>query len=233
MAGTEVVTKVKENGAVKMEQPQIVAVSVDRSDSEILQLNLDKKVQLVWSVERFRKLDEAVWKQLSPDNMKEYLKAEAVFDMEQKAIASTKVEILTDPFDPVEGDSNFRLKIRARKGWHQCWKSPGMEFEAAMAGPYKQVRKPTEQQKKDGYEVGYESGEVQKIVDGKNDVELIAVECPEELFEKHKEYISQKSVRRFQKITEDYASGIEDINRGMKRKDGRIVPLDGNGKPLA
>lgn len=233
MAGTEVVAKVKENGAGKVEQAQVVAVSVDRSDSEILQLNLDKKVQLAWSSAQFRKLDEAVWKQLSPDNMKEYLKAEAVFDMEQRAINSTRVEVLSNPFNPIEGDSEFRLKIRARKGWHPCWKSPGMEFEAAMAGPYKQVRKPTDAQKKDGFEPGYESGEVLKIVDAKGDVELIAVECPEELFEKYKEYVSQKSVRRFQKITEDYASGIEDINRGMKRKDGRIVPLDGSGKPLA
>jgi len=232
MAAAGIEAKVKENGAGKVEQGQVVAVDVDKSDSEILQLNLDKKVQLVWGAGQFRKLDEAVWKQLSPDNMKEYLKAEAVFDMEQKAIASTKVEVLTDPFDPVEGDSNFRLKIRPRKGWHQCWKSPGMEFEAAMSGPYKQVRKPTEQQKKEKFEPGYEDGEVLKIIDGKGDVELIAVECPEELFEKHKEYISQKSVRRFQKITEDYATGIEGINREMKRKDGRIVPLDGDGKPL-
>jgi hypothetical protein len=232
MAAAGIEAKVKENGAGKVEQPQIVVVDVDRSDSEILQLNLDKKVQLTWSTGLFRKLDEAVWKMLSPDNMKEYLKAEAVFDMEQKAIASTRVKVLTDPFDPIEGDSNFRLKIRARRGWHPCWKSPGMEFEAAMSGPYKQVRKPTKEQIEKGFEPGYESGEVLKIIDGKGDVELIAVECPEELFEQHKEYISQKSVRRFQKITEDYASGIEDINRGMKRKDGRIVPLDGDGKPL-
>jgi len=123
-------------------------------------------------------------------------------------------------------NSSYRLKIRPRRGWHQFWKSPGVDFEMAIAGPYKKVRK-----QKDGeeQEPGYENGEVLKLLDGEGKVELIAVECLLEMYEKHLEAMARKSSRMLVGAKEDFFRATEEINRRQGNRNARIVATDESG----
>jgi hypothetical protein len=207
----------------KVEQPQNVIVGVDRSYEQVLQLNADPSVVLEWQPMEgaFKRLPAYVVEKLTPGNMRNYLVAETKFD----AVMSKVVKVVTNPFNPLMSDSAFREKIRARKGWHQCWAGPGGDAETKLAGPYKQVRKPTEAQEKKGYEPGEEEGEILKRNDGMGNLEAIAVEVPEHLFKEYLEWMSVKSRGKKTEMKEQYFGKVEDINRDLPR-DKRIVPID-------
>ena len=219
----------KENGVAEVEKVQIVNVNFDKSDEAVLQLNLDKGFVLEWSHESFRKLPEKVWKQLKPENMRNYLKAEGIFEAVYRVNNAERVEVVDNPFNPIEGNADYRLKIRERKGWHGAWKAPGIELDSALLGPYVQVRKPKEGTKE---QPGEETGEVLKILDSEGKVEAVAVECREDAIKKYKEWMSQQSRKRYDGIKSEFAAGVSSINRGLSKSEGRITPLDENGKPL-
>jgi hypothetical protein len=218
------------SGVAKMEPAQKVMVSFDKPNDIVLQLNMDSGVELQWNAHDFRKLPENVVELLRPTNMRNYLVAETQFNA-NKAKDAGKIEVLTNPMNPLSGYTEARERIRARKGWHQCWAGPGRDYEAKISGPYKQVREPTEAQKRAGYEPGYEDGEVVKLLDGEGKVEAIAMECPQELFDKYLEWMSKKSGARKQEIKGDFFKSVEDINREIpaSRKSERIIPLDSEG----
>jgi len=221
------------SGVAKQEKRQKVEVGFDRTDEQVLQFNLDKGIELVWPEEGFRELSETVERQLSHDNLKNYLKAQ--FKAKEKAKKAT-VEI-SNPVNPLGMNSDFRLKIRERKGWHQCWKSPGLELDAALAGPYRQIRKQKETGAKDKYgeavlekqEPGYENGEVLKLMDENNKVELVAVECPNELFEKYLEYMAEKSRLMYNANKGRFAENVEELNTKLDR-DHRMKVIDEGGR---
>lgn len=212
------------NGVDKTNLLQTVTISVDKSNEEILQLNMDSGMELSWTGDSFRKLPEEVTGKLTTSNLKSYLKAEIA--AEGKAKAATKVQVLANPFNPVKGNAEAREYIRPRKGWHQSWKNPGRDFDEAMLGPYKQVRKQAEGEKK---EPGYETGEVFKRLDGEGKVEAIAVECREEDYKAYLEWMSQESSRRFTGVKSSFFEKTEAINRGLGRGE-RITPFDDSGE---
>jgi hypothetical protein len=205
--------------------PQKVTIGIDRSYEQVLQLNSDPSIEMVWvpKEQEFKRLPPHVVEKLTPGNMRNYLIAETKFD----AAVSTRVKVVVNPFNPLLGNSNYREKIRARKGWHQSWAGPGGDVETKLSGPYKNVRKPTEAQEKKGYEPGEEEGEILKRNDGMGNVEAYAVECPEHLFQQYLEWMSAKSQASRTALKEQYASEVEDINRDLP-KDKRIVPMDGD-----
>ena len=208
-------------------QPQKVIVGLDRSYEQVLLLNADPSVELEWvpKEQQFRRLSPAVVEQLTPSNMRNYLIAETKFDIEM----SKRVKVLSNPFNPLMPDSAFREKIRARKGWHQCWAGPGGDAETKLAGPYKNVRKPSDAQERgQKFEPGEEAGEILKRMDGNGLVEAIAVECPEHLFQEHLEWVSQKSRASVVQQKEQYFGKVEEINRDLPREK-RIVPIDDAG----
>lgn len=217
-------------GVPKMENTKKVSISVDDTDEMVLRLNGQEGTILIWDPSSFRELKDEVVKMLSKENMENYFKA--LFANKAEATKASKA-ILSDVFSPLETRSGYRLKIRPRRGWHSCWKSPGADFDGAMAGPYTQVREPTAQQEKDGYVPGEESGEVKKLLDGEGKVELIAVECRQELFEQHLEAMSLKSARMYSDVKQGFFKATEEINRQVGGRDCRITPVDESGEMQA
>jgi hypothetical protein len=217
--------KVK-TGVAGTEQAQKKLVGIDVSDQQILQFNMMDDVELVWEGDAFRKLSEEVQNQLKPENLKRYLRADLA--AEEKAEAFIRKTRVSNPFNPLQGEAEAREYIRARPGWHQCWKNPGREYDAAIMGPYKPIRKQKDGEEK---EPGYEEGEVLKRVDADGKVEAIAVECPQELFEQYLTWMDSESTRRYKGLTEDFIGGIEEINRKTSKSDARIIPIV-NGEKL-
>ena len=217
----------KKSGAGKVEKVQKVNITRDRTDEQVLQFNLDGGLELVWDEDSFRELPETVERQLSYQNLKNYLKVQ--FDARQKAGKAAGVVAVDNPLNPLGMNSDFRLRIRQRAGWHQCWKTPGNELDAALGGPYRQVRRPKDTGEKDKYgevvpekvEPGYENGEVLKIMDENGKVELVAVECPQGLYEEYLEYMARKSRGMYSANEEKFEQNIEELNRKLD-KDHRI-----------
>lgn len=217
----------KAKGVTGVEQQRVVTVSVDMEKAEILRLDATPGVKLVWDPFQWKELPQEVLKELSPESMEAYFKAKA-----DVALRAKKAEglVLGEMVSPLESRASYRLKIRARRGWHQCWKAPGQDFDVAMAGPYKQVRK---QKEGENQAPGEENGEVLKILDGEGKVELIAVECPLDLYEQHLEAMSQKSTRMYTATKERFFESVEDINRGVSDKSARIKAVDESGEVQA
>jgi hypothetical protein len=221
--------KAEENGSAVVEQVQRVTVGIDRNNEQVLQLNMDNGVELVWEPGNFRKLPESVVNALGKENLKRYLKAEVLAE-EASRKAAKRVQVVGNPLmrNPLSGYSEYREEIRARRGWHQCWANPGRDFDEKMRGPYKQVRKPTDAQEKEGFEPGEENGEVLKRMDGEGKVEAIALECPQHLFEQYLQWMSDKSSLKRTEIKNDFFGKVEGINRDLPR-DKRIMPMDDDG----
>ena len=130
-----------------------------------------------------------------------------------------------------------RLAHRKRPRWHQYWASPGEDYERCMtSGVYTQVREPTEQQRRDGYEPGTESGEVRKILTSEGKVELIELECPLDAYVEYLNWMSQESTRQHTIVKENFYRNIEDLNSqfGGRGREITAGEVDNNGdfKPL-
>jgi len=224
----------KKSGATKVEKPQMISITLDRTNEQVLQFNMDEGLELVWDEDSFRELPEEVERQLRHANLKNYLKVQ--FQVKQKAEKAAGLVKIDNPLNPLGMNTEFRLRIRARRGWHQCWKTPGNELDAALAGPYKQIRKQKDTGRKDQYgeailekqEPGYENGEVLKLMDENGKVELVAVECPLELYDKYLEYMAEKSRRMYSANKNKFAENVEELNRKLD-KDKRMKVIDEGG----
>lgn len=227
----------KENGVTKTETVQKILVSIDKTNEQVLQLNMDEGIRLVWDGDDFRDLPEAVEKQLRHENLKSYWVAQTkAREKGKRALQSLKLE---SPLNPLGMNTESRLKIRERVGWHQCWKSPGGELDAALAGPYRQVRKQALLKGKDGKQVldkwnqpkeeekapGEENGEVLKLLDENQKVELVAVECPLELYLQYLQWMSDKSRSMYLGNKARFSENVEQLNRNLKR-DMRMKVID-------
>lgn len=207
----------------KMEQDGEVIVGIDNNYEEILAF--DKKgMDISFDVERFIELDDEQVSAFSPRTQKAYWKAQGRKEA-VKPVKREGIEIVENPLGNSSSAYAHRLKIRQRTGWHTYWAKPGADYERCMAsGAYTQVRKPSDKQLNEGYEPGYEDGEVLKIMDSEGKVELIALECREEAYQQYLKWMSQQSAMRYGAIKTDYAKATEDINRSAPRGSGKIIP---------
>lgn len=219
----------RESGVVRAEHKAPKLVGIEVTDQQVLQFNMMDDVELIWEGDAFRKLSDEVQNQLKPENLKRYLRADLA--AEERAEAFLRKTKVRNPFNPLQGEAETREFIRARPGWHQCWKNPGREYDTAMLGPYKPVRMKSKEQEASGCVSGDEKGEVLKRMDAENKVEAIACECPQELFEEYLSWMDAESTRRYQGLTEDFRGSIEEINRKTSRSDARIIPII-DGKEL-
>jgi hypothetical protein len=212
----------KKSGVTKVDTKRKTLISIDLSDEVVLELDRKGEVALSWDPFSFRALKEETIKELSEESRVAYYKAKIEADERAKE-AERKAQADLEVMSPLEMNSSHRLKIRARRGWHQAWKAPGVDFDTAMSGPYKQVRK---QKEGESEEPGYENGEVLKLYDGEGKVELIAVECPEELYQQHLLAMARKSSRMLVGAKEDFFRATEEINRKQSNRDSRIIATD-------
>ena len=219
---------VAKSGAVEAEQVQDVVIGIDRSDVVVLQLNTDKGLRMVWDADDFRKLGDEVVEGLRPDNMKNYLRAEALWSSREHIRNAHKVEVIENPFAPLGNEYEYKEYVRPRKGWKQAWKNPGRDLDAALVSVYQVVKKKGKESEK----AGEETGETLKRLDSEGKVEAVAVECRMEHYQQYLEWMAQKSRGRFEGIKNDFGASVEDLNRNMGKNEGRITPLDGEGKPL-
>jgi hypothetical protein len=207
-------------------QLQSVKVLIDMTDERILQFNQDSKVRLTWDEGSFRELPEVIEKQLTFENAKAYIIVQQrVKEKAEKAAAT--ITGFEAPMLDMQDWAQYKLNIRKRAGWHSYWAAPGADFDMRMGiGVYKQVRKHKVDALGNDLEPsaapGDETGEVLKILDGDNKVELIALECPEEFYLKVIDSMSKQSVARYQSQKEGFEQTIEEQVNVHVKKDHRM-----------
>lgn len=212
--------------AGKVEQKQKVTISLDKTWEQILALDKDKGIEVAFDYRSFKKLTTEQQKQLSMETLKAYWIAEEK-NREYAEEAKDRVTLIENPLGMGNSTISYREYIRPRRGYHQYWANPGADFEAKMAsGAYRQVREPTEEQTKKGYEPGAENGEVKKRLNGEGKVEAIALECTEDAYQQYLLWMDQQSSLRYGAIKTEYYSKTDDINRGISRRGARITPMD-------
>lgn len=206
---------------------QVFKVSRDISNEKVLQLNIDEKVVMEWDVESFRELPEDVELQLRPKNLKNYLTVKIRIGERVKEVEE-KIAVDDDDLDDMDFMADYRLRTRQRRGWHTYWAAPGPDFDRCVAsGYYKQIRKQLEDEDR---EPGYENGEVLKILDGDGKVELIAMECPVEYYEKRIQRMATKSKERYAANKEAFATVVEEEINVRAPREARMNVYDENGK---
>jgi len=218
-------------GATSVEQKQRIIVGIDKSNEQILALDQDAGFELEFDFGNFRKLPDNVVDQLKRETKRKYWIAES--KAEELKFKPKGLEIIENPLGNASDAYTARLKVRERTGYHTYWAAPGADFERCMAsGMYTQVREPTEEQRKKGCEPGTESGEVKKIMTAEGKVELIALECPKDAYEKYLAWMDQQSSMRYGEIRTQYAQATDEINRNIGGRGARIVPgeVDEDGR---
>ena len=210
------------------ERKEVIYATVDKTDEQILALIQDDGVELDFDYRSFRKLPESIVGKFDMETLKRYWIAESkAKDYAERAAG--EVKIIENPLGSSQSAFEHRLRIRTRKGWHGYWANPGADFDRCMAsGMYKQVRRPTEEQEKKGFEVGEENGEVVKRLNAEGKVEAIALECREEHYQQYLQWMDQQSSLRYGAIKENYMTNVDGINRDIKDRSARIRPLDLN-----
>lgn len=200
-----------------------VVITVDNTEAEVLQYNLDKGVLMKFDLTNFKRLPDSVVKELRYENQKAYFIAEG-------AKRNPKFEAPPErpDFDsPLEIGREGALKIRERPGYHQCWVMgtlvSGNSGEVEM---YKEVGyQPVRRKKNPEEKPGEESGEIIKMHDfGKS--ELIAMEVKQELYDKHVQAMARKSVSKYKAMKEDFAKNVDNINRERPRQNAAVVVDD-------
>jgi hypothetical protein len=210
-----------ESAGSKVEQKAKVSIGVDRTDEQILNLNLDKGVELEWDPKDFRRLPAEVVDQLQRVNLVSYVRVESAVDAADR-VAKDEVKF-TGPrrqLDPLGMYAQHRMQSlepqsHIKAGWHLYWAAPGADFDTKIAGPYRQVRFQKEDEDKP---VGEEGGEVIKLMDGEGKAELILLEIRDELFQEHLEWQSQESRNRFGEVGQNFEQTIEELNKGVKKQ---------------
>jgi hypothetical protein len=207
---------------------QTYEVKRDTSDEKVLQLNVDSNVILIWSEDSFRELPESVELQLKPQNMRNYLKVKMIIEARVKNVEEKAIVSNDDDLDDMEFMADYRLRTRERRGWHTYWAAPGPDFDRCIAsGHYKQIRKQLEGEDR---EPGYENGEVLKLLDGEGKVELIALECPMEYYQKRIQRMATKSQERYAANKEAFASVVEEEINVRAPREARMNVYDENGR---
>lgn len=195
--------KVEKEGKVEK-----VYVTFDNSIEEVVELNKDRGKRLIFDHTEFLELPEEIVEELSHENARNYFISLGIVkqkELQRKRRDREKEKVtLTDPLKDVD---DSKMAIRKRRGWHQAWKRDD-EFPYYEQIGYRVVREPTEEQIKEGYEVGYEKGEI-KTIGYKDKAELIAMECPQELFDKHREYVETMSKGSKKRRKEEAREKIE------------------------
>lgn len=207
---------------------QTYEVKRDTADEKVLQLNVDSNVVMTWSEDSFRELPESVELQLKPQNMRNYLKVKMTVEARIKNVEERAIVSNDDDLDDMEFMADYRLRTRERRGWHTYWAAPGPDFDRCIAsGHYKQIRKQLEDEDQDP---GYENGEVLKLLDGEGKVELIALECPMEYYQKRIQRMATKSQERYAANKEAFASVVEEEINVRAPREARMNVYDENGR---
>lgn len=202
----------KVSKAVK--KPKKMVARVDSEPLDIIEW-CKEGGEIVFDANDLPKLTEEELEQLPWYAVKQY-KQELRKVEEKAAQGISEIETLS-------GNASTKLRIRERRGWHQVWKRPD-QFQDALDKGYVQVRKP----KKEGEKPGYEKGEVLKILKGTGDVELIAMEIPQEKKDQHVKAMTAKSRRAYKSNKEGFAASVEEVNRQVP-KESRVKVIDNEG----
>jgi hypothetical protein len=224
--------------ADKPAQSTIVYVGVDRTDEQILTLNLDESILLDWVIDDFRKLPFKVVDQLSRNNLVRYITAEVKYESAKKE-ESSRVPKITRVSDPLAMHSAYRMQSleplnHIKAGWHLYWAAPGADIDSKKLGPYRNVRSLSDEQKAAVkanpnfvIEPGDENGSIIQLNDADGKPELILLEVREDLFQQHLEWQADESHRLLGGAKESLEGEIEKLNTGLPKK-ARMKVIDGN-----
>lgn len=204
-----------------------VLITVDTTEGDVLKLNLDSGVLLKFDSEDFKELPESVVRELRYENQKAYFVALG-------AKRNPRVEAQGKPeFDfesPLDAGAEEQNAIRKRKGWHQAWimgkTVSGGEGEVEMRKSlgYKVIRRPAAGKTE---LPGEESGDIVKRSDfGKS--ELVAMEIPDGIFQKHLEAMAKQSTASYMGMKRQFAKNVEVLN-SRRPKSSRVGIVDDEG----
>ena len=120
--------------------------------------------------------------------------------------------------------SSNKLFLRLRKGWHQTWIDA--DDVEAVKDVYAFIRKPAKPEE----EAGRESGEILKIREDR-DHALVAMECPEALYQEHLKIMSAQSHSRYSDQNDtwqEYLSGKNrDLGSRQEHLQGKVTMEEG------
>jgi hypothetical protein len=195
-------------------------VSVDNTPEEVLKLDKEG-YELAFDLDRFLSLDDDVVEELSRKNYANYCVAEN--QIAQRELSKTKRR---DPnyvqdweLGILGGNAKNRMEkalVGVKKGWHGCLKAPD-EVDEALSNGYKFVYKLSDDKQKlvdEGKakpsDFADDPGTSTPVRLGQEDKpELIAMQIPEEKWQKHLVAIGYKSKGRWERQKEDYFDKVE------------------------
>ncbi len=206
------------------EKKKVVMVTMDTTEAEVLQFNADREVVLKFDPVSFKKLPESIVKELRYENQRNYHIAYGAQDQVRFKAPNPPMDLSS----PLEMGRESVLKIRERKGYHQCWimgtlvNGNSGEVEMYKEVGYVPVRRNKEGEHK---EPGEENGEIIRMHDfGKS--ELVAMEVPSALYNKHLEAMSAKSASKYKALKEQFAEKVEETNAQRPRRMAAVVVDD-------
>jgi hypothetical protein len=176
-------------------EPVRVRVNLDTPVEKIVQFD-SEGAELVWDADSIPDLEETVIRKLSYENAKRYFPALAEAKRRRVRKMIEKETGAGAPFavrDLLKFQTK-KLKVRGRRGWYQTWVRGDQFDDAVTEGNFVQVRKCAKEHPAE--KPGEETGEVLKIKEGE-DRFLIAVECPDELWEQHLRAMSYLSHQKY------------------------------------
>lgn len=201
--GKKVKEVVKKKGALE--------TSVETSISEVLECVKEGR-DVVFYPESLVRIPGEVLLELPYKVAKEYEAAK------EEAGKQAKIEVL----GILGNNARNRLKLRARRGWHQTWKRPD-ELDEALDNGYVVVREANKNEAP-----GKETGEIKKIGNGEK-VELIALEINQERYDNHLKAVRDRSVRAYKANKENVLDSVEQFNARVPDRNDRLIVRDDEG----
>ncbi len=231
---------VKEKSSVTGEEKntdkeKVVQVTLDMGEQRVVEL-IEDGFQIGFSGDDFLELSDRVVDLLDRKSLQRYFIAKTKVIMDKREGDVKRPDYARSPVheydvsDPMRHSVTDSLKdVRKRGGWHICWKDP-RDLDACLRVGYKQVRDPDKKQQelidskkkvKEDF-AGEEKGEV-KMIGRRDNPELIAMECPQDLFDQHMFAVGYASSGRHAENKEEFFE---------KARRAGVIPIDGD-KPVS
>lgn len=221
----------KKSGSIAV-PTQIITITIDHTDDDILRYNLDEGYTLSWVYNNMRELSDTVVDQLRRVNLMAYVEAMTLRKSWASEKAAQAAHDSISVMNPLGTDLSRRLALRPRRGYHQVWRRPGSDYDSAVRyGPYTPIRSSGTDAKGKKLEEapGCETGEIIKLLDSDGKVELIACECPQDLYESYLKWVSAESRKRYVANKQTVFSEAERANIISRRPEARVKVIDDEG----
>lgn len=202
----------------------VVTITVDNTIEEVLQFDKEGKT-LQFDIRKFLEIPDEYLDKLSRSNfLKYFVTYNQVKQTELSKVKRPDPDYMKDwGIEPLGGNARNLMKkaLRPRRGWHGFLCSPE-ELDDRLNLGYRIIQKLSSRQKKliaEGKKtreelIGYEEGD-RSVIGQYDKPDLIALEIPEEAYQKHLAYVGWLSKGKHEKYEGEYGERIRRIFPGL------------------